>query len=187
MAKEPVDATLKGFTRWAGKAPQMLSGDPDADARELRLLLDLLRNYAGIDDPADLRPGDIEELLLRVYPRKVTVLDAGETGDTVPAMRDLLAFLADTGAVTSEAAKRLVRELDEAEPQFASAVMDPGNRERGPLGPAKGVGAATPPARPPGGGPPGRPRQGDPGQKAARRATGGTGRRRPGPGHSSGP
>jgi hypothetical protein len=103
-----------------------VSGDPDADAEELRLLLDLLRDHVGVDDPAALGVGDLRELLLRVYPRKVTVLEAEQTVDTVPALRDLLTFLADTGAVTANTAKRLSRELDEVAPQFASAVMDPG-------------------------------------------------------------
>src|SRR5258708_39517566 len=105
----------------------MLMGEPGADAQELRLLLGLLRDDVGIDDPAALRPGDIDELLLRVYPRKVTVLDAEDTVDTVPAVRDLLVFLADTGAVTGEAAKRLAHELDEVAPQFSRAGMDPKN------------------------------------------------------------
>jgi hypothetical protein len=125
VARKRVDATLKSFGRWAPTA--RMSGEPDADTRELRLLLDLLHDYVGVDDPARLRPGDIGELLLRVYPRKITVLDAEDIGDTIPAMRDLLAFLADTGAVTKEVAERLTRELDEVAPQFTSAVMDPEN------------------------------------------------------------
>lgn len=127
VASDRVDATLKGFTRWASAAPQRLSGHPDADAEELRLLLGLLRDHIGVDDPAHLGPGDLRELLLEVYPRKVTVRDAEETADTVPALRDLLAFLADTGAVAAQAAKRLGRELDEVAPRFADAVMDPKN------------------------------------------------------------
>lgn len=127
MARNPVDATLKAFTRWAKNTTQVLSGDLHADVRELRLVLDLLRNHLGIEDPAALRPGDLGELLLRLYPREVTVLDAEGTADTVPAVRDLLAFLADTDAVTSKAAERLARELGEVAPQFTSAVMDPQN------------------------------------------------------------
>ena len=127
VPSDRVDATLKGFTRWASDASPKLSGDPDADAEELRLLLGMLRDHVGVDDPADLGPGDLRELLLRVYPRKVTVLDAEDTADTVPALRDLLTFLADTGAVAAKAAKQLARELDEVAPQFAGAVMDPKN------------------------------------------------------------
>src|SRR5258708_28030152 len=87
----------------------------------------MLRDHVGVDDPADLGPGDLRELLLAVYPSKVTVLDAEGTADTVPAVRDLLAFLADTGAVAAEAVKRLERELDEIAPHFTDAVMHPKN------------------------------------------------------------
>ena len=69
--------------------------------------------------------GDIEELLLSVYPRKVTVLDGEDTADTVAALRDLLAFLAETGAVPGQAVRRLEGELDEVALRFADAVMDP--------------------------------------------------------------
>jgi hypothetical protein len=127
VPSDRVDATLKSFTRWARAASPKLSGDPDADAEELRLLLGMLSDQLGVDDPADLSPGDLRELLLRVYPRKVMVLDAENTTDAVPALRDLLTFLADTGAVGAKAAKRLARELDEVAPQFTSAVMDPDN------------------------------------------------------------
>ena len=125
MVKDPVEATLARFSRWAGKTTRELSGDPVLDVGELRLLLDLMRNHLGIDDPADLGRGDIEELLLSVYPRKVTVLDREDTADTVPALRDLLAFLAETGAVPGQAVRRLEGELDEVAPRFADAVMDP--------------------------------------------------------------
>lgn len=127
VASDRVNATLKAFTRWAREAPQKLSGDPDADADELRLLLGLLRDHIGVDYPADLGPGDLSELLLLVYPRKVTALDAGATASTVPALRDLLAFLADTGALGPTAANRLGRELDEVAPRLADAVVNPKN------------------------------------------------------------
>ena len=125
MAKDPVDATLARFSRWAGKTTRKLSGDPGVNVAELRLLLDLMRNHLRVDDPADLGMGDIEELLLSVYPREVTVLNREEAEDTVPAMRDLLAFLAETGAVPGKAVKLLEDELDEVAPRFADAVMDP--------------------------------------------------------------
>src|ERR1700733_1177406 len=124
VASDRIDATLQGFTRWAREAPQKLSGDPDADGQELRLLLGLLRDHVGVDDPADLGPGDLSELLLLAYPRKVTSLDAGGTAATVPALRDLLAFLADTGALAATAANRRGRELDEVAPRFADAVVN---------------------------------------------------------------
>jgi hypothetical protein len=55
VASDRVDATLKGFTRWVRDASPKLSGDPDADAEELRLLLGLLRDHVGVDDPATRR------------------------------------------------------------------------------------------------------------------------------------
>ena len=125
VVSDRVNATLQAFTRWAREAPQKLSGDLDTDAGELRLLLGLLRDHVGVDDPADLGPGDLSELLLLVYPRKVTALDAGGTAGTVPALRDLLTFLADTGALAPTAAKPLGRELDGAAPGFADAVANP--------------------------------------------------------------
>jgi hypothetical protein len=127
VASDRVDATLTGFTRWARAAPQMLSGDLDADVEELRLVLGLLRDQLSVEDPAELTPADLRVLLLMTYPRKVTVLDAEDIADTIPALRDLVAFLADTGGVDVEAANELRRELDDLEPRFADAVMDPAN------------------------------------------------------------
>jgi hypothetical protein len=125
MAKDPMDAISAEFSRWAAAPDRKLSGEPAADAAEVDLLLGLLRDHLGLGDPARLKPGDLEELLLDVYPRKVTVFDAEDIQDTIPAVRDLLAFLADTGRLASAAAKKLGRELDQVAPRFADAVMDP--------------------------------------------------------------
>lgn len=125
MAKDPMDAISAEFSRWAAAPDRELSGEPAADAAEVDLLLGLVRDQLGLDDPARLKPGDLEELLLDVYPRKVTVFDAADIKDTIPAVRDLLAFLADTGRMTDPAARRLGRELDRMAPRFADAVMDP--------------------------------------------------------------
>jgi hypothetical protein len=123
----PFTAVLTGFRRWTNTTKRKLSGDPSADARELEPLLDLMRDHLGIDHPADLGPGDLEELLLRVYPRKITVLDRADTEDTIPAVRDFLAYLAESGELAEGAARKLERELDRIEPRFADAVMDPSN------------------------------------------------------------
>lgn len=125
MAKDLTDAISAEFSRWAAAPGRELSGEPDADAAEVELLLGLLRDHLGLDDPARLKPGDLEELLLDVYPRKVTVFDAADVQDTVPAVRDLLAFLAGTGQLTAAAARKLGRELDRVAPRFTDAVMDP--------------------------------------------------------------
>jgi hypothetical protein len=125
MATDPMDVISADFSRWVAAPDRKLSGEPAADVAEADLLLGLIRDHLGLDNPARLNPGDLEDLLLNVYPRKVTVFDAEDTQDTVPALRDLLAFLADTGRLTSAAARRLGRELDQVAPRFAGAVMDP--------------------------------------------------------------
>src|SRR5436305_7719291 len=125
MAKDLTDTIPAEFSRWAAAPGRELSGEPEADAAEVELLLGLLRDHLGLDDPARLTPGDLEELLLDVYPRKVTVFDAADVEDTVPAVRDLLAFLADTGRLADTAARKFGRELDQVAPRFADAVMDP--------------------------------------------------------------
>jgi hypothetical protein len=123
----PFTAALTGFGRWTKTTRRKLSGDPGADAVELESLLDLMQNYLGIDRPADLGPGDLEELLLRVYPRKITVLDRADTEDTIPAIRDFLAYLGESGEMAEGTARKLERELDRIVPRFADAVMDPSN------------------------------------------------------------
>jgi hypothetical protein len=127
MANDPFTTALAGFRRWAKTTKHKLSGDSVADAEELKLVLDLMRDYLGIERPADLGPGDLEELLLRGYPRNITLLDPAEAEDTIPAVRDFLAYLAESGAMTQGAARQLERELDRIAPRFADAVMDPAN------------------------------------------------------------
>ena len=127
MAKDPFTAALAGFRQWSKTTSQKLSGDPGADADELKTLLDLMRDDLGIERPADLGQGDLEELLLRVYPRKVTVFDRADTEDTIPAARDFLVYLAESGGMTEAAARKLKLELDRIAPRFADAVMEPAN------------------------------------------------------------
>ena len=127
MEKDPFTAALTGFRRWTKTTRQKLSGDPGTDADELKTLLDLMRDYLGIERPVELSPGDLEELLLRVYPRKITVVDPADTEDTIPAVRDFLAYLAESEGMTEAAARKLELELDRIAPRFADAVMDPAN------------------------------------------------------------
>ena len=127
MAKDGFEAALAGFRRWTKTTKRELSGDPSADADELETLLDLMRDYLGIERPADLGQGDLEELLLRVYPRKVTVLDREDIEDTIPAVRDFLAYLSESGEMAEGAARTLESELDRMAPRFADAVMDSSN------------------------------------------------------------
>jgi hypothetical protein len=125
MATDPMDVISADFSRWVAVPDRKLSGEPEADVAEADLLLGLIRDHLGLDSPARLNPGDLEDLLLNIYPRTVTVFDPEDTQDTVPALRDLLAFLADTGRLSRAAARRLGGELDQVAPRFAGAVMDP--------------------------------------------------------------
>jgi hypothetical protein len=120
-----VDAVLEELRGWAEQAEQAgraLGGDAD----EARLLLDLLHDHLGVG-LADLTQGDLGELLLEVYPRKVTVLEADDADGVIPTVRDLLAFCRDTGRLSKAKAARLEAELEGIEPRFAAAVMDPAN------------------------------------------------------------
>ena len=122
---DPIETVLKELVGWAEQAERAgrsLGGDAD----EARFLLDLLRDHLGIG-LADLAEGDLGELLLEVYPRKVTVLDATDADGVIPTVRELLAFCRDTGRLSKAKATRLEAELEEIEPRFADAVMDPAN------------------------------------------------------------
>jgi hypothetical protein len=121
------EETLAGFRRWASTAERKLSGDPEEDAAELYTLFSLMPDYLGIDTPSRLTTGLLNDLLLDVYPRKVTVLDRKDIASTIPALRDLTSYLADTGAITAATARVMDQELDEIEPDFTGAVMDPAN------------------------------------------------------------
>lgn len=127
MADNAFDETLTGFRRWAGTTERHLAGDPADDIAELITVFDLMPDYLGIAAPSALTPGNLNELLLSVYPRKITVLNREDTAFTIPAMRDLTAYLADAGTITPAAAQALARELDKVEPDFADAVMNPDN------------------------------------------------------------
>ncbi len=124
MTTDPFDAALAGFQLWTATTKRKLSADP---VGEVETLLDLMRDYLGIDRPADLSEGDLRELLLSIYPRKITVFDAADTEDTVPAVRDFLAYLTERGEISEGTVRTLERELDEIAPRFAEVMMDPSN------------------------------------------------------------
>jgi hypothetical protein len=116
MTRELVDA----LHTWA-KHNSIAGNLEDAE-----LVLELLLDHV-VDDPGELEPGDLDELLLEIYPSLVTVLAPTELGDVVPSTRDLVAFLVATGRIRPELVDPLRRELDAVEPDFVDAVMDPGN------------------------------------------------------------
>jgi hypothetical protein len=124
MVKDPFDAALAGFERWTATTKRKLSADP---VGEVETLLDLMRDYLDVDGPADLGAGDLTQLLLRIYPRKITVLDPASTEETIPAVRDFLVYLAERGEMPEGTARGLERELDEIAPRFPEVMMDPSN------------------------------------------------------------
>jgi hypothetical protein len=127
MAKDPYGAALVGFERWTATTKHRLSTDADVAVGEVETLLDLMRDYLDVEGPAGLGEGDLTELLLRIYPRKITVLDPAGAGDTIPAARDFLAYLAERGEVPERTVRALERELDEIAPRFTGVMMDPSN------------------------------------------------------------
>jgi len=124
MTNDPFGAALAGFEQWTATTKRKLSAD---SVGEVETLLDLMRDYLDVGSPADLGAGDLKELLLRIYPRKITVLDPADTENTVPAVRDLLAYLAERGEMPEGTARELERELNEIAPRFTDVMMDPSN------------------------------------------------------------
>jgi len=115
MTKDPFRAALDGFEQWTAATKRKLNADPETAAGEVETLLDLMRDYLDVEGPAGLGPGDLRELLLQIYPRKITVFDADDTEDTIPAVRDFLAYLAERGEMPESTTRALERELDEAD------------------------------------------------------------------------
>jgi hypothetical protein len=124
MTEDPFDAALDGFERWTATTKRKLSADP---VGEVETLLNLMRDYLDVEGPADLGAGDLKELLLSIYPRKITVLDPAGIEDTIPAVRDFLAYLTERCEITEGTARALERELDEIAPRFTEVMMDPSN------------------------------------------------------------
>lgn len=130
MASNELDAVLAELTAWAGNRTE----PPGIDVDEAENLLHLLQDYVGVDDPSDIGPADLHELLLEVYPHNVTVLERDDAAEVLPTMRGLLDFLSDTGRIASGAAAGLRRAVEGIEPEFLDAVMDPAK-----WGPARGL------------------------------------------------
>lgn len=91
-----VNPATAGFRRWAGATDRESERRPEEDASELSTAFGLMPDYPGIDAPSWLNAGCLSELLLDVYPRKVTVLDLDE-GTT----EDLAWFITDSSSSRS--------------------------------------------------------------------------------------
>ena len=84
MAKDSYGAALAGFERWTATTKHELSADAGIAVGEVETLLDLMRDYLDLEGPAGLGEGDLTELLLTIYPRKITVLDPASAGTRSP-------------------------------------------------------------------------------------------------------
>lgn len=120
MTGDPVDDLVGELETWAKKNATA------GNIEDAELVLQLLLEHV-VDDPSELASGDLDELLLDVYPSLVTVLAPAELGDVVASTRDLVTFFAATGRIRPELVDPLRRELDDVEPRFVDAVMDPDN------------------------------------------------------------
>ncbi|MFI0407114.1 hypothetical protein [Actinomadura sp. 3N508] len=123
MAENWVETTAGDLRRWADERGEAL------DEQGARILLELLRDDMGLPGPAALTPETLRELLLSVFPESVV---AG--GDDVPtildALRRIVAYLRDTGAVPAPAAADLDAEIDRTGPAFADLVAEMDTEER---------------------------------------------------------
>lgn len=119
MTHDFVGATIDDLVAWAAS-----SDSRTVDHDEARLLLELLRDHLGVTGPADLGVGEIEALLLEVYPRKVTGVGSGDAPEVIATLRTLLAFFGETRRIGAGAVKRLARAVDRVEPKFPGAPDD---------------------------------------------------------------
>ncbi|MFI0484598.1 hypothetical protein [Actinomadura sp. 9N215] len=123
MADNWVETTAGDLRRWADER-----GEP-LDEQGARILLELLRDEMGLPGADALTPEALRELLLNVFPESVV---AG--GDDVPtvldALRRIVAYLRDTGAVPAPAAAELETEIDRTGPAFADLVAEMDTEER---------------------------------------------------------
>ncbi|MCE7008830.1 hypothetical protein LWC34_39370 [Kibdelosporangium philippinense] len=112
MAVDAIEMKLDEIEKWAADRP--------VNRDELRLMLELAREHLGHETPGSFSPGDIEELLLEVYPERVEIPTEVDAVQIVEAARDLVDFIEETTETTGE----LLVELEDAAPQFIGIVGD---------------------------------------------------------------
>jgi hypothetical protein len=118
MAVDVIDVTLDEVDQWAASRGQVVHRD------DMRTVLELSRDYLEHDEPTDLVPGDVDELLMDAYPQAVILETEDEAVEIVRTVRDLLLFLADTERMPALQVQQLTEELDEVEPEFVQATVD---------------------------------------------------------------
>lgn len=123
MERDPVKSLLPELAEWAEKQEQPVHGN----SHDAEILLRLLYEHAGLADLTELRPADLDELLLELFPVKVAVEPGEDLAEVIATLRDLLSFAGDTGRMSAEQVDGLRRKVDEIEPRFAETAMDPAN------------------------------------------------------------
>jgi hypothetical protein len=113
-----VEAILTEFDKWAAADGRRV------DRTGVQTALELSRDYLEHDDPGELEPGDVDELLMDGFPSEVVLDSVADAVGVVRAVRNLLAFLGDTGRVPVDRARALRDELEDVEPVFIQATVD---------------------------------------------------------------
>jgi hypothetical protein len=109
---------LDRFDRWRGGQPY------DAERWTAELLMQFKWGYLD-GHLGRWGPGDLGEILLEIFPRKVT-MDLDEVPAVVPATRRFLAFLAETGLLDTRSADTAILEaaLDRIAEELPSCMAD---------------------------------------------------------------
>ncbi|CNE60779.1 Uncharacterised protein [Mycobacterium tuberculosis] len=123
MADNWVESTAGDLRRWADERGEAL------DVQGVLILLALAREELGLAGPAELTPDGIRGLLLEVFPETV-VASADDVPTVLDALRKIVAYLRDTGAVPAPDADALAAEIDRAGPEFAELVSAVDSEER---------------------------------------------------------
>jgi hypothetical protein len=113
---DPVEALVGRYARWLG-------GEPDQEALgNLDLVLSVRRDYLG-GDPCTWHEGEITELLLDVFPRKVQS-DPSLLRDGPAVLGAFLRYLEQTDQLRGSRLYQLQAELAEVGPRFAQSMQD---------------------------------------------------------------
>ncbi|GAB3870629.1 hypothetical protein GCM10029964_005480 [Kibdelosporangium lantanae] len=113
-----VEEILTEFENWAA------ADELRVDRTGVQTALELSRDHLGHDDPGQLEPGDIDELLMDGFPTEVVLDTVADAVGVVRALRNLLEFLGATGRIPTGRARALRDELEDVEPDFIQATVD---------------------------------------------------------------
>ncbi|WP_149257362.1 hypothetical protein [Actinomadura sp. K4S16] len=123
MADNWVETTVGDLRRWSDERGEAL------DEQGVRILLDLAREEMGLAGPEALEPRHVRELLLEVFPESV-VAGRDDVPTVLDALRGIVAYLRDTGAVAEAAAGGLEAEIERTGAEFAEVVAAVDSEER---------------------------------------------------------